>query len=136
MYEMGDVVKVWSLQSFHGGGFLKGATAIVMQDQHGEDGSVLVTVERNFNGERMLDKSYEVYVQQTQLVSNTNKSRKENMRWFKSLLEKIRTHEHQMEMDGKRKAYREYCQAPEFFIGGDNLLVLDRTMLEYPELFI
>ena len=35
-FKKGDRVKVWSLQSFSGGGFLKGEPAFVKQDQYGD----------------------------------------------------------------------------------------------------
>ena len=64
IYKKGDVVGVYSLQSFHNGGFLRGARGVVHQDQHGESGSVLVEVIRNIGGKMKLDKSYEVYPEQ------------------------------------------------------------------------
>lgn len=65
-YKKGDIVKVWSLQSFYYGGFLKGKEGVVYQDQTGS--SVLVSVERNFNGEYRIDPAYEVYSKQLELV--------------------------------------------------------------------
>ena len=62
MYRKGQLVKVWSLQSFHGGGFLNGAEAVVRQDQVGD--SVILAVVRNMDGTYKLDKSYEVYAKQ------------------------------------------------------------------------
>lgn len=35
-FKRGDIVKVWSLQSFHGGGFIDGRKGIVGQDQTGK----------------------------------------------------------------------------------------------------
>jgi len=133
---MGDVVKVWSLQSFSDGGFLKGATAIVTQDQHTDASSVLLTVKRKIKGECMLDQSYEVYTQQTELVSSATPESKENMKWFKELQSKIRTHEHDKQMNGDREDFLTYSHAREFYIGEDNLIHLDQELLEYPEAFI
>ena len=65
-FQKGDVVKVWSLQSFSGGGFLDGVEAIVSQDQIGR--SVLVAVERNIGGRVKVDPSYEVYPRQLELI--------------------------------------------------------------------
>ena len=67
LFRAGDLVKVWSLQSFHGGGFLNGVDAVVKQDQL-PNSSVIVAVERNINGKRKLDPSYEVYPQQLRRV--------------------------------------------------------------------
>jgi len=66
LYKKGDKVKVWSLQSFHHGGFLKGAPAFVRQDQQNPNGSVILCVIRNICGEYKIDKNYEVYSQQIQ----------------------------------------------------------------------
>jgi hypothetical protein len=65
-YKEGDIVKVWSLQSFTGGGFLNGTEGIVKQDQTGD--SVLVSVARTFNGKKRVDPAYEVYEKQLELV--------------------------------------------------------------------
>ena len=67
-YKKGDVVKVWSLQSFFGGGFLKGEKAIVRQNQTGD--SVIVCVVRKIEGEYKVDTSYEVYDKQLELVTH------------------------------------------------------------------
>ena len=61
-YKKGDLVRVWSLQSFSHGGFLKGAKAVVRQNQTGD--SVIVCVVRNIGGEYKVDTSYEVYAEQ------------------------------------------------------------------------
>ena len=71
MFKKGDRVKVWSLQSFSNGGFLNGAPAIVRQSQTGE--SVILCVVRNFGGEYKLDKSYEVYAKQCELIKEAPK---------------------------------------------------------------
>jgi len=66
VYKKGDIVKVWSLQSFHGGGFLDGVQGIVYQDQIGS--SVLVSVVRVINGNLETDPSYEVYSKQLEFI--------------------------------------------------------------------
>ena len=66
-YKKGDRVKVWSLQSFFHGGFLKGEPAVVKQDQTGD--SVIVAVVRNIGGVYKLDESYEVYDKQLERYS-------------------------------------------------------------------
>lgn len=73
LLKKGDVVRVWSLQSFHGGGFLNGEKAIVRQDQMVEGSSVLLIVERNSgspDGKMIIDGSYEVYREQCKLLKN------------------------------------------------------------------
>lgn len=67
LYKKGDRVKVWSLQSWHHGGFLCGEPAVVKQDQQGSDRSVILAVVRNFDGVYKLDTSYEVYAKQCEL---------------------------------------------------------------------
>ena len=67
LYKKGDVVRVWSLQSFFYGGFIHGTEGIVSQDQRG--GSVLVAVERQIKDRYEIDPSYEVYPQQIRLVT-------------------------------------------------------------------
>ena len=65
LFKKGDIVKVYSLQSFHGGGFINGTQGIVYQDQLEENDSVLVSVERkNEKGKDSIDHSYEVYAGQ------------------------------------------------------------------------
>lgn len=66
-FQKGDIVKVWSLQSFHGGGFLKGVEGIVAQNYNPGD-SVFVSVERKIDGVVKVDPHYEVYEQQLELV--------------------------------------------------------------------
>jgi len=66
MFEKGDWVRVWSLQSFHHGGFLEGAKAFVRQSQRGS--SVILCVMRNIDGVVKLDESYEVYAKQCELI--------------------------------------------------------------------
>ena len=87
LYSKGDAVRVWSLQSFSGGGFLNGRKGIVSQDQVG--GSVLVAVERKLHGEDMVDTSYEVYPEQLKLISATPKG-KTFLQRFSDLIEEIR----------------------------------------------
>ena len=71
-FKKGDRVKVWSLQSFRGGGFLNGEPAFVKQDQ-GDGDSVILCVVRTTDGEHKLDKSYEVYAKQCELVNENKK---------------------------------------------------------------
>lgn len=66
-FKRGDVVRVYSLQSFHGGGFLNGTEGVVAQDQIG--GSVQVVVRRLIRGAEAVDPSYEVYPEQLRIVS-------------------------------------------------------------------
>ena len=73
MFKKGDRVKVWSLQSFSNGGFLNGEPAIVRQSQIGD--SVILCVVRNFDGDYKLDKSYEVYAKQCELIKENPKSK-------------------------------------------------------------
>jgi len=65
-FKKGDVVKVWSLQSWTKGGFLNGVKAVVRQDQTGE--SVLLRLQRNMDGIVTTDSSYEVYAKQCKLI--------------------------------------------------------------------
>jgi len=73
-YKKGDKVRVWSLQSFHGGGFLNGEPAIVRQSQTGD--SIILCVIRNFNGNYILDNSYEVYAKQCKPFDSNKKTNK------------------------------------------------------------
>ncbi len=84
IYRKGDVVKVYSLQSFHGGGFLDGEKGIVAQDQ--------MRGKRNFMGKMKLDPSYEVYPQQLRLIKkvDTNKTLLEK---FAGLMEELEKNE-------------------------------------------
>jgi hypothetical protein len=66
MYKKGDLVRVWSLQSFFEGGFIEGREGIVSQDQ--SNSSVIVAVPRLINGIMKIDPSYEVYAKQLELV--------------------------------------------------------------------
>lgn len=77
-YKKGDLVKVYSLQSFFYGGFLNGDFAVVSQDQAGGS-SVLVTVCRNFNMYYKLDFSYEVYEKQLEPIIFFNELEKKDM---------------------------------------------------------
>lgn len=58
-FRTGEKVRVYSLQSFDGGGFIDGACGTVRQDQIG--GSVLVTLPGREN-------SYEVYPEQLRII--------------------------------------------------------------------
>lgn len=55
---------VWSLQSFHGGGFLKGEPGFVYQDMTDNCPSVVVSLKRSIDSVRQIDETYEVYSQQ------------------------------------------------------------------------
>ena len=87
LYKKGDAVRVWSLQSFSGGGFLKGRKGIVSQNQ--VSGSVLVAVERKIDGEDIVDTSYEVYPEQLKLISAMPKG-KTFLQRFSDLIDEIR----------------------------------------------
>lgn len=81
-YKKGDLVEVYSLQSFHGGGFLNGELGIVSQDQRC-GGSVLVTVKRkNEKGDLFVDTSYEVYPEQLKKVKGSKRSYVEEFELF------------------------------------------------------
>lgn len=134
-FKRGDVVKVWSLQSFNHGGFLKGVTAVVRQNQH-EASSVLLIVPRKINGVRMLDTSYEVYEEQIKLIEKTNDTRIENVSWFLDLNSQIRSHEHLKLKSNGIQEHTGYSYAPEFFFNNDNFIELDKDKLQYPEAFI
>lgn len=73
-YIKGDVVKIWSLQSFQHGGYINGKEGLVSQDQDKIGDSVLVSVVRRLDGEDNLDPYYEVYSQQLELVVPADKS--------------------------------------------------------------
>ena len=87
LFKKGDVVKVYSLQSFFDGGFLKGEEGIVYQDQLPND-SVLVTVKRLIDGKRRVDPSYEVYQEQLRLVGKATK-KKQLLDKFDELLREL-----------------------------------------------
>lgn len=129
MYEQGDIVKVWSLQSFSGGGFLNGERAIVRQDQQGE--SVLLIVTRNIDTNFILDTSYEVYHQQIKLVKKSSESDKERVKLFLELNKKIR----EWEVTHK-KIYTPHHHAPEFFFDDNMEIQFDDKNIKYPEMFI
>jgi hypothetical protein len=71
-YKKGDIVKVWSLQSFSGGGFLNGEKAIVRQNQTGD--SVIICVVRMIDGEYKVDTAYEVYSKQIELYDKSKET--------------------------------------------------------------
>lgn len=69
LFNKGDEVRVWSLQSFVGGGFLDGAPAVVRQGQDVITDSVLVAVYRKGkDGNDFLDMNYEVYAKQLEPI--------------------------------------------------------------------
>ena len=87
LYKEGDVVKVWSLQSFFHGGFINGREGVVTQDQH-QDGSVLVAVERKIETEDKIDPNYEVYPEQLCLVRKSSGGK--NIVEFRLLIQKLK----------------------------------------------
>ena len=70
MLRKGQRVLVWSLQSFHGGGFLEGEPAFVRQDSSGS--SVILCVVRKKGSSLQIDESYEVYTKQIEVVDKCN----------------------------------------------------------------
>lgn len=103
LYRQGDIVKVWSLQSFFYGGFIKGDLGIVYQDQHDVSGSVLVTLIRNINGVDAVDFSYEIYRQQVKRVAALTSAFKDRYEKFKEHYndyeKKTREHEGEYSVD-------------------------------------
>lgn len=121
----GDIVKVWSLQSFHGGGFLKGSIALVRQDQTGD--SVLLIVNRK----PFLDISYEVYDKQTELIKKATDSTIKMIDDFLNLNQKFR-----MKDLREKNNSSGYNFAPEFFINEKMEIELNHEQIHYPELLI
>lgn len=136
-YKKGDMVKVWSLQSFYGGGFLNGETAIVRQNQHRGSNSVLLIVTRNVrlnpNESNLfsIDTSYEVYDKQIELIKNTTENKRKQIDEFIELNRKIRQFE--QDKDGYNTLYQ---YAPEFYFDDDMNIQLNENLLKYPELFL
>jgi hypothetical protein len=87
MLKKGDRVLVWSLQSFHYGGFLKGEPAFVRQNQNTGD-SVILCVIRNKRGVYEIDASYEVYVQQVVKVKKKDWSAEKRLKKFRKKIMK------------------------------------------------
>lgn len=149
MYKTGDIVKVWSMQSFFGGGFLNGRIAIVRQDQM-DDGSVLLIVARKvgykslntaFKGMTILDTAYEVYTQQTEFVKSATEEDCVAVKEFLTLNQKIRSYEFQLILEKKENGNKHnataYHYAPEFFIDETDFQIkMNKELLLYPELFI
>ncbi len=77
LYKKGDIVKVYSLQSFSYGGFINGKEGVVKQDQR-IGGSVHVSIERIIDGEYRIDPNYEVYPEQLKLVKGGKVNKKNN----------------------------------------------------------
>ena len=142
MYRTGDIVKVWSFQSFSGGGFINGKIAIVRQDQT-TDNSVLLIVSRKpdnrlvherFKGLYVLDTTYEVFVGQTEFITRSKKT-KRRVESFLEFNSKIRSYEcDKLRNSGEKSTNFNY--APEFFIDTNYIIQLNRDLLLYPELFI
>ena len=78
MLKRGDRVLVWSLQSFHYGGFLKGEPAFVRQNQNTGD-SVILCVIRNKRG---------VYVQQVVKVKKKDWNAEKRLKKFRKKIMK------------------------------------------------
>jgi len=124
-FKRGDIVNVWSLQSFSYGGFLEGEPGIVRQDQ---GSSVLVIVTRNIKGELMLDSSYEVYSRQLDLVIEATDESKKNVEYFLELNNKIKEKSFE-----KTKYDLPWQYTKTFYLNDDFKLVLDKNKLEFPE---
>lgn len=139
-FKRGDIVKVWSLQSFHGGGFIDGKKGIVRQDQTGN--SVLVIVRRKVNigkqypHNNSLDSSYEVYARQLDLVQKATTESVKNVEEFLDLNQKLREFEQSTKMKKGDDKITPYHYAPEFYFDDDMNIQIDRDLLEYPEAFI
>lgn len=87
VYKKGDLVNVYSLQSFDYGGFLDGDKAVVRQDSKSK--SIFLCVVRNIGGAYKVDLSYEVYKEQ---VKPYKKKRAPEVKCKKAnkLLKKVR----------------------------------------------
>lgn len=70
-FTCGDFVKVWSLQSFHGGGFIEGSPGFILSGNEKGESSVIVAVCRKINGVFAVDEAYEVYVKQVEPCSES-----------------------------------------------------------------
>ena len=136
-YKKGDIVRVWSLQSFYGGGFLEGALAIVRQDQYSK--SVTVMVERKIQevkNRKVIDTSYEVYPAQTHLVKRATEEDKLRVDEFLKLNFKVRE---SARIGAKKKGIHHEIPlhyALEFYFDDDMKICLNKNWLEYPELLI
>lgn len=86
MLKQGDRVLVWSLQSFLGGGFLKGEPAFVRQTQHSSRGSVILCVIRNIDGIYQIDDGYEVYPEQVKVVKKKKWNAEKRLADFRTLI--------------------------------------------------
>ena len=139
-FKRGDIVKVWSLQSFHGGGFIDGKKGIVRQDQTGN--SVLVIVNRKVNigkpypYNNSIDSSYEVYARQLDLVKKATENSIKNVEEFLDLNQKVRETEQSSKIKKGDDKITPYHYAPEFYFDDDMSIQLNKDLLEYPEAFI
>ena len=139
-FKMGDIVKIWSLQSFHGGGFIDGKKGIVRQDQTGN--SVLVIVHRTVNigkpypHNNSIDSSYEVYGRQLELVEKATPESIKNVQEFLELNQKVREIEQSSKIKKGDDKITPYHYAPEFYFDDDMTIQLNKDLLEYPEAFI
>lgn len=140
-YGAGDIVKVWSFQSFSNSSSLNGELAIVREDQSSKSVLLIVALKPNpkrvnpcFAGCYALDICYEVYQRQIELVQKATKANKKNVKDFLQLNYKIRSHEASKMPDNYEKISWNY--APEFYIDDDFHIQLNRDILQYPEVFI
>lgn len=140
VFKRGDIVKIWSLQSFHGGGFIDGKKGIVRQDQTGN--SVLVIVHRKVNigkpypHNNIIDSSYEVYPRQLELVEKATPESIKNVQEFLELNQKVREVEQSSKIKKGDDKITPYQYAPEFYFDDDMNIQLNKDLLEYPEAFI
>ncbi len=142
----GDLVRVWSFQSFFDGGFINGRLARVKQNVTAEPNtSVILIVERkiskndksnSFNG---IDVSYEVYCQQIEFIRHGTEEEIEQIEHCIALNTQIREYEqnHRVITDhNKSISSTPFHYAPEFFFDENTVLQLNKDLLEYPEIFI
>ncbi len=139
-FKRGDIVKVWSLQSFHGGGFLKGKKALVRQNQTSDAVQVIVPRKVKLEGIKesvtCLDTSYEIYARQVDLVEETTSERTKMVEEFLKLNQTIRGKEQEVKLKKGDKTITPYHYAPEFYFDENMDIQLDKDLLEYPESFV
>lgn len=142
-YKTGDVVKVWSLQSFFGGGFLDGETAIVRQNQMGRSVILIVSRKPKFGAindvyqcSYVLDTSYEVYDRQVDLVKKATEEEKRNVERFLRFNDMVRKYESdKIKQRGSNKTIS-YNYSPECYIDDDFNIRLNKDIFQYPELYL
>ena len=139
-FEKGDHVKVWSMQSFNGGGFLEGEPALVRQDQHGR--SVILIVTRKLpsftetGSIAGIDSSYEVYLKQVELVKKGDEGDRSRVDEFLAINLKIRSMEQKKAIAAGIKEITPYNYAPEFYFDSAMNILLAEELLKYPEIFV